>query len=158
MPPFMFHLLEYMDVDYEIDVEAGNRRWAQASSVDAWSKLVITQAADEVALVEDAPRTGIWTLDEATGRVGFPRCSNDRHGLDDETEPFSLRALGPGDCCYRGANRGVVVTRWRLQDDHDRLTERARAWTEGIRGEFCGTSPRAAEERPCHDAPAFKPW
>jgi hypothetical protein len=38
------------------------------------------------------------------------------------------------------------------------LTERARAWTEGIHGEFCGTSLRAAEERPCHDVPAFKPW
>ena len=29
MPLFLFHLLEFMDVDYEIDVDELNERWAQ---------------------------------------------------------------------------------------------------------------------------------
>ena len=30
MPLFLFHLLEYLDVDYEIDVAEINARWAAA--------------------------------------------------------------------------------------------------------------------------------
>ena len=67
MPLFMFHLLEYLDVDYEIDVEEINERWAQASSVDIWSQLIVKQTHDTVELINDAPRTGIWKLDDETG-------------------------------------------------------------------------------------------
>ena len=41
MPLFLFHLLEFMDVDYEIDVDELNARWAQAQHVDAWSQFVL---------------------------------------------------------------------------------------------------------------------
>ena len=40
MPLFLFHLLEFMDVDYEIDVDELNERWAHAAErrrVDASS-------------------------------------------------------------------------------------------------------------------------
>lgn len=32
MPLFLFHLLEYMDVDYELDIEAINSRWERATA------------------------------------------------------------------------------------------------------------------------------
>ena len=35
IPLFLFHLLEYLDVEYEVDVDEINARWAKASSVDA---------------------------------------------------------------------------------------------------------------------------
>ena len=34
MPLFLFHLLEFMDVDYEIDVDELNTRWAHPANVD----------------------------------------------------------------------------------------------------------------------------
>ena len=34
MPLFLFHLLEFMDVDYEIDVED---LWGKEQHVDAWA-------------------------------------------------------------------------------------------------------------------------
>ena len=46
MPLFLFHLLEYMDVDYEIDVEDVNQRWAGQEASDAWSQLVLKQPED----------------------------------------------------------------------------------------------------------------
>ena len=48
MPLFLFHLLEYMDVEYEIDVDDINRRWAEASSVDVWSQVILKDTGDEV--------------------------------------------------------------------------------------------------------------
>ena len=71
MPLFLFHLLEYLDVDYEIDVDDINRRWAEASAVDVWSQIIIKQTREDVEHLTEAPKTGIWRLDEA-GRIASP--------------------------------------------------------------------------------------
>jgi len=155
MPLFMFHLLEYLDVEYEIDVEEINERWAQSSSVDVWSQLIVKQTHEGVELINDAPRTGIWKLDDETGAVSFRRWANDWHSLQDESEAFYLRVLGPGDYRYKGADLGVIVTRSRLQDENDQLTERARTWIDGINAQFDGTALQADDEPPHHDALAF---
>ena len=63
IPLFLFHMLEYLDVDYEIDVDEINDRWAQASSIDVWSQLVLKDTGDEVQQLTAAPRTGIWRFD-----------------------------------------------------------------------------------------------
>jgi biotin carboxylase len=156
MPLFMFHLLEYLGVDYEIDVAEINERWAQSTSVDVWSQLIVKQTHDSVELINDAPRTGIWKLGDETGAVTFRRWANDWHSLQDESEAFYLRVLAPGDYRYKGADLGVIVTRSRLQDDDDQLTERARSWIDGILAQFDGTAVQAADEPPHHDALAFK--
>ena len=66
MPLFLFHLLEYLDVDYEIDVDDINRRWAEASSVDVWSQIILKQTPRRAS--SSSPRRrrpGIWRLDDA---------------------------------------------------------------------------------------------
>jgi biotin carboxylase len=155
MPLFLFHLLEYMDVDYEIDVDDINRRWAQASSVDVWSQLILKDVGDSVQLLTEAPKTGIWRLDDS-GRISFARWGNDWHSLHDETEAFYLRVLGPGDYRYPGADLGVLVARSRMQTEDNELTEGAHDWIDGIKAQFAGT-PIAAEQEPAPaGALAFK--
>ena len=65
MPLFLFHLLEFMDVDYEIDVDELNAGWAQPSAIDEWSQFILKDTADKVELITEAPRSGIWRLDPA---------------------------------------------------------------------------------------------
>ena len=60
--------------------------------------------------------------------------------LQDETEAFYLRVLGPGDYRYPGADLGVLVARSRMQTEDNRLTERALAWIDGIHAQFAGTA------------------
>ena len=124
VPLFLFHLLEYMDVDYEIDVDDINRRWAESSSVDVWSQIILKDTGDEVELLTQAPKTGIWRLDDS-GDIGFSRWGNDWHSLHDESEAFFLRVLAPGDYRYPGADLGVLVARSRMQTEDNELTERA---------------------------------
>ena len=126
VPLFLFHLLEYLDVDYEIDVDDINRRWAEASSVDVWSQIILKQNREGVEQLTEAPKTGIWRLDDA-GRISFARWGNDWHSLHDESEAFFLRVLAPGDYRYPGADLGVLVARSRMQTDDNQLTERALA-------------------------------
>jgi biotin carboxylase len=154
-PLFLFHLLEYLDVDYEVDVGDINRRWAESSSVDVWSQIILKDTGDEVELLTRAPKTGIWRLEEP-GAIGFARWGHDWHSLQDESEAFFLRVLGPGDYRYPGADLGVLVARSRMQTEDNRLTERALEWIACIRDQFTG-APVPAEHEPAPvGAMAFK--
>ena len=131
MPLFLFHLLEYMDVDYEIDVDDINRRWAEASSVDVWSQLVSRTSATRSS--SSPRRRGRGSGGSTTRASRFARWGNDWHSLHDETEAFFLRVLGPGDYTYPGADLGVLVARSRMQTEDNQLTERAHEWIAGSR-------------------------
>ncbi len=155
IPLFLFHMLEYLDLDYEVDVDDVNQRWAQSASVDVWSQLILKDTGDEVQQLTGAPRTGIWRFDDS-GEIAFARWGNDWHSLHDETEAFFLRVLAPGDYTYPGADLGVLVARSRMQDDDNRLTERARQWIAGIESQFTGTPVPQREEPPPSGALAFK--
>src|SRR3954451_18794419 len=150
VPLFLFHLLEYLDVDYEIDVEDINRRWAEASSVDVWSQIILKDTRDDVERLTRAPRTGVWRLD---GGLRFARSGHDWHSLQDESEAFFLRVLAPGDYTYPGADLGVLVARSRMQTEDNELTERARDWIAAVHAEFGGAP---VQERVAAGAMAFK--
>jgi hypothetical protein len=138
MPLFLFHLLEYLDVDYELDVDEVNERWAKDAGADEWSQLIIKSPGAETELITAAPRTGVWKLDR-NGGMRFVRWANDWHNLIDDSEAFYLRVAAPGDYRYKGADLGVLVTRGRLQDDDHELTKRCRRWIEAVQSQFAGT-------------------
>jgi biotin carboxylase len=154
-PLFLFHLLEYLDVDYEIDVDDINRRWAASSAVDVWSQIILKQNREGVEHLTQAPKTGIWRRDDA-GRISFARWGHDWHSLQDEDEAFYLRVLGPGDYRYPGADLGVLVARSRMQTEDNQLTERALEWIDGIHAQFAGTAVPTLEEAAAAHAMAFK--
>lgn len=134
-PLFLFHLLEWMDVEYELDVEALNARWASPENIDEWSQLVIKHTEDNIQLITQAPQSGIWHMnDDQT--IEFSRFDTHRRAVDSEHEAFFLRIIGEGDYQYEGADLGILVTRGRLMDDNFQLTDRARAWIKGIRAKF----------------------
>ena len=128
MPLFLFHLLEHMEVEYEIDVDEINRRWSSHDATDVWSQLILKEPNDSVELLTEVPKTGIWRLDGAS--ITFSRWGNDWHSLLDETEGFYLRVLAPNDYRYKGADLGILVTRGRLQTEDNELTDRCRLWIE----------------------------
>ena len=136
IPLFLFHLLEYMDVDYDIDVDEINDRWRDLAAVDVWSQIIMKEPSGPVELISSAPRTGQWKIEDA-GTLTFRRPSWDWHGLQDESEFFFLRVYGKGDYLFKGADLGVLVTKGRLQtDDPADLTPRCRTFIDGIRSLF----------------------
>ncbi len=151
MPLFLFHLLEYLDLDYEIDVDDINERWSRESAVDVWSQIVLKQTEPAVDLLTAAPRSGVYRL-APDGTADFLRPAWDWHGMHRESEAFYLRILAPGDFRYKGADLGALVTRGRLQTDDNRLERRCTDWIRGLRGQFSGTpvvplqSPAPARE------------
>ena len=131
-PLFLFHLLEYLDVNYEIDVDAIQSRW---TDYDHWTQLVIKQTEDKVELITRAPQSGIWKMGRG-GEVSFLRSAFNMTSLADESEAYYLRVHGVGEYCYHGADLGCILARGRMQTDKRNLTERARRWNAGIKSQF----------------------
>jgi hypothetical protein len=155
MPLFLFHLAEYLGVDYELDVEDVNQRWGSDRLTDVWGQIILKEPNDRVELLTAAPRTGIWRL-SPDGDMTPVRPEVDWHTLADDSEGFYLRILGPGDYRYKGADLGILVTRAQLQTGGGELTERCRQWIAGIRARFAGVPIDPDVEPPAHDALAFK--
>ncbi len=156
MPLFLFHLLEFMDVDYDIDVDELNARWARQENLDAWSQFILKETQDAVELLTEAPASGIWSLDPNGGGIEFVRRDTDWHGVADEHQAFYLRIAAPGQYRYPGADLGILVTRGRLQDDDHELNDRAKAWIAGIHAGFRGTPPPLAAPAPPPEPFSFK--
>ena len=132
MPLFLFHLLEWMDVEYELDIDDVNKRWADDSNRDNWSQLVLKSTDPEMDILTEAPPTGIWTL-ERNGELNFSRYDTHRRAVEDEWEAFFLRILKPGEVRYKGADLGILVTRGRLMNDQYKLNSRAHAFINGLK-------------------------
>ena len=147
LPLFLFHLLEYMDVDYVIDVDEINERWRELAAVDVWAQLIMKEPNDSVERILAAPRTGTYHLDE-DGSLDFARVSYDWHEVTHEDEAFFLRVYGPGDYRFKGADLGILVTKGRMQTAEG-LTDRARHYIDGIRGQY--------ESEPLEKPPAVVP-
>jgi hypothetical protein len=146
MPLTLFHLLEYLHVDYDIDVDEINRRWAREAAVDVWSQVLIKETRDRVELMTHTPRTGTYHMD-TDGAVSFRRWANDWYGINDESEAFFLRIIGTGDYRYQGCDLGALVTRGRLQTDDNQLEKRCAQWVDGIKSQFAST-PATAHDPP----------
>jgi biotin carboxylase len=71
-PLFLFHLLEFMDVDWECDLK---------------------QTTDEVEVITEAPASGLWRMDDE-GNVRFVRMETDWHNVTGSDEAFYLRVYG----------------------------------------------------------------
>jgi biotin carboxylase len=139
-PLFLFHLLEYLDVDWELDLEAVQRRW---TDYDNWTQLVLKQTEDKVEMLTKAPRSGIWRM-APDGTVSFLRPALNVVSIGDESEAFYLRVYGVGEYCYHGADLGILMTRGRMQSADRQLLERAKLWNAGIKGQFQSMPPAPA--------------
>ncbi|MEZ4401201.1 MAG: biotin carboxylase [Kofleriaceae bacterium] len=134
-PLFLFHLLEWSGVDFELDVQALNARWSNPDNIDDWAQAVIKHPEDSIELITEAPPTGIWRM-APDGSVHFIRVQTNRRTVHNETDAFFLRISKPGDYFYEGADLGILVTPGRLMTDDFQLNDRARAWIKGIRGQY----------------------
>ncbi|MBK8500197.1 MAG: biotin carboxylase [Flavobacteriales bacterium] len=142
MPLHLFHTLEWMNVPYEISVNALNRRWAKEENIDTWGQMVIKYTTDDVQRVTEAPRSGIWRMRE-DGSIYFWRMDTHRRYVEKDNEAFFLRITRPGDWFYEGADMGILVMRGRMMTDDFQLTERSKKWLAAIRTQFRSVAPGA---------------
>jgi hypothetical protein len=134
-PLFVFHILEWMDVDYKLDVEQLNARWFKQENIDGWSQLIIKHTKDNVEYISEAPQSGIWEMNEK-GQIEFNRLDTHRRAVETDGEAFFLHISKKGDYLYEGADMGILVSRGRMMTDDFQLNKRAKDWIKAIRRQY----------------------
>ena len=134
-PLYLFHILEWMDEEYELDVKAINKRWAKQANIDSWSQLIIKHTEDTIEYVTEAPQSGIWRMFD-TRHIQFDRMDTHRRAVESESEAFFLRIANKGDYLYEGADMGILVSRGRMMTKDYKLTQRALDWIKAIRAHY----------------------
>jgi hypothetical protein len=153
MPLFLFHLLEFMDVEFEIDVDELNERWAQVHNLDEWTQFILKQTEEVTELITSAPASGIWRQKDGAA-ISYARRDTDWHTIADESEAFYLRIASTGQYRYPGADLGILVTRGRFMDEEHELLDRARVWINGIKDAFTSRPP-GRDESPGREPEPF---
>ena len=144
IPLFLFHLLEFMDVDWECDINLIQSRWRD---FDRWSQLVLKQTTDEVEVITEAPASGLWRMDP-DGSISFVRLETDWHNVTGSDEAFYLRVYGVNEYRYPGADMGVLLVRDRMQTAERELVPQAGQWARAIMSKFQGVPVTAEVARP----------
>jgi len=135
VPLFLFHMLEWLDIPYEIDTNELTNRWAQAESVDSWSQLVIKHTRKTLELVTEAPQSGIWEM-KKNGNILFKKMDAHRQSVVGDSEAFYMQITQKDDYLYEGADLGILVMRGRLMSDNFELSERAKRWIRALRAKY----------------------
>ncbi|MFT4135415.1 biotin carboxylase [Microbacterium sp.] len=135
VPLFVFHLLEYAEVEFELDVAEVNARWEELAAEDEWSTMVIKHTQPTVELITTAPATGRYVVDE-NGSLVPAQAELDWHLLSNKDEAFFLRVYGSGDYRWKGADLGILVTKGRLQTTRGALSIRATHFIDSIRAMY----------------------
>src|SRR5699024_6217798 len=125
MPLILFHLLEWMDVDYTVDLHEIYQHWWLPENIDSWSQLVFKQTSNDLNILTHAPPSGIWRLD-ARGEVTFLHDDIHRYHVESDSTALFLRIANAGDYCDQGTDLGILITRGRLMTKDFQLTTRAR--------------------------------
>lgn len=138
VPMFLFHLLEWMDIPYEINVDELVNRWSAAENMDSWSQLVIKHTKKSLELATEVPESGIWEM-KKNGNIQFRKMDAHRQSVVDDKEAFFMQITQKDDYLYEGADLGILVLRGRLMTDDFQLSDRAKRWIKAIRAQYKST-------------------
>jgi D-alanine-D-alanine ligase-like ATP-grasp enzyme len=135
VPLFLFHLLEWLNVPYEINVDELCERWVKAENMDSWSQLVIKHTKKNLELATQAPPSGIWEI-KKNGNAQFKKADAHRQSVVGDNEAFFLQITQKDGYLYEGADLGILVMRGRLMSDDFQLSERGKRWIRALRAQY----------------------
>ena len=135
VPLFLFHMLEWLDVPYEIDVLKLTQEWAKTKNADSWSQLVIKHTKKSLEIVTEAAKSGIWQI-QKSGKIKFKTMDARRQSVIGDNEAFFMQITQKNDYFYEGADIGILVLRGRLMSDDFELSNRGKRWIRAIRSQY----------------------
>jgi D-alanine-D-alanine ligase-like ATP-grasp enzyme len=135
VPMFLFHLLEWMNVPYTINVNELTERWMKTENMDSWSQLVIKHTKKSLELATKVPTSGIWEM-KKNGNIHFKKMDAHRQAIKNDNEAFFLQITQKDDYLYEGADLGILVMRGRLMSDDFQLSERAKLWIKALHSQY----------------------
>lgn len=138
VPLFLFHLLEFSDIDFELNIDEINQKWSNPANIDTWSSLIIKHIPNTIETVKSAPPTGIWCMNN-DGSIKYSHFDCSCRNLKVQQEAFVQTVAGVGNYRYHGGDLVRLILRDRVMTDDFQggdgttaLRDRTQAWIKGI--------------------------
>jgi carbamoylphosphate synthase large subunit len=157
VPLFLFHMLEWLNVPYEISADEMNNRWSKAENMDSWSQLIIKHTRKSLELTIKAPESGIWEM-KKNGNIVYKKMDMHRQSVVEDNEAFFLQITQKDGYLYEGGDLGILVMRGRQMSDDFQISERAKRWIRAIRSQYRShiIDPGVLDENDIPEADGFK--
>lgn len=137
LPLFAYHVLEYSDADFTLDIDAVQAERAAATAGQTWSTFVMQHHRAATERVTAAPRTGRYRIGRG-GSLSFVSPDLDWQEISEPDEAFWFRSVGEGEIVSKGVDVGMLITRQRAQEEHYALTEDAKQLIPNLLNKYEG--------------------
>lgn len=127
IPIFLFHLLEYFDVNFKINVDELNLNIQKTSNKNYFSQLILTHTDDQVGSTKNV-KSGIWKMSN-NNSIAFMRSGECINHIKDESEAFIYTSSNSSDI-IKGDFIGRIAFKNRIMDDQYQLSDRAISWVK----------------------------
>jgi hypothetical protein len=137
LPMIMFHILEFLDVPFELDVTALNDRWADPANEEDWSQFLIMKTDHTKRPITCRPQSGIYCL-TPEGDAKFLRAATNRSSVSfhENASEFFFTCELPHKNAEYWDYIGTVTARGRMLTQDNKLTERAKRINLAMRATF----------------------
>jgi len=128
IPLFLFHLLEFSDVNFDLKPQSFNQS-VQNFSHPNFGQLIFKYTEKELKILTYVPKTGVYTFEN--GKLTYLYYA-DNPRLLKSGEVFILRIMAIGEYVYKGADILILFVNEQLQDNKNNLTDIANALIDTI--------------------------
>lgn len=135
VPLFLFHLMEWMDIPYIIDINSLNEDWSSDEYMGEWTQLMVKHTLDTVELTTDLPTSGIWKM-KVDGNIAHHDDATNQNEITEDNQAFFMNIIQNGDYMHEGLNLGVLFVKRRVTDENYRFTKFAKRWINAIRSKY----------------------
>lgn len=128
IPLLLLHLAEWLDMDYDLDLDALNTAWTKQEHLSPLSLLHFKNVKEKQA---QPIRTGIYRLAE-DGKVVFVRSALSPKDILDTHEAFWMSTSGLDSVIEKGDEIGALFIHSRMTVAGKKLTPLGKRWVEGL--------------------------
>ncbi len=128
IPLLLLHLAEWLDIEYELDIEMLNERWLKVENLSPLSFLHLKNVNESLA--KPIP-TGIYQMNNE-GKVIFVRSAISPQELLNQEEVFWFSTTGINSKIVKGDEIGGLFIRSSVTEDGQNLTNKTKAWIAGL--------------------------
>jgi len=134
IPLFLFHVLEYSDLNWEINPTAYNQASLNQPEGMPIGQLIFKYTDDDLKIVQDAPISGVYRL-QSDGTMLLVKPATSPLEANGPDEAFFFRIMKDNDYAYHGGDLAILFTPNKIQNGAS-ITEKGKQWVTAVKNAY----------------------
>lgn len=135
IPIFLFHLLEWMDIPFNIDIDELNNHWSTENLNESWSILSIKHIVDTCEKITEVCSTGVWKT-KMNCNIAHNYFESFSQVVLKDKELFYVNRVRIGDEVSLGTDLGYLIIKGEAANADLELNKKTIKWLNAIRSQY----------------------